>query len=115
MIGDDMAFTDGTFDRPRSDGSVLEPFHAGNLCRKRNGRWMVVTLAPRAAVTPQPVDERFCASAPIDRNYTHSPKRCDTTRHGCSRSECASRCPAKTAHTRQGGWFVGAPDVRGAR
>jgi len=52
-----MAFADCSFDRLRSDGSVVEPFHAGHLCRKRNGRWMVVTLAPRAAVIPQPVDD----------------------------------------------------------
>ena len=57
MIGDNMAFADGSFDRLRSDGSVLEPFQAGYLCCRRNGRWLVVTLAPRAAVTPQPVDE----------------------------------------------------------
>ena len=52
MLGDDIAFVDGNFDRLRSDGSLLEPFQAGYLCRKRNGRWLVVTLAPRSAVTP---------------------------------------------------------------
>ena len=57
MTGDDIAFADGSFDRLRSDGSVLEAFQAGYLCRRRNGRWLVVTLAPRAAITPQPVTE----------------------------------------------------------
>ena len=47
MLGDDMAFADASFDRLRSEGSVLEPFEAGYLCRERNGRWLVVTLAPR--------------------------------------------------------------------
>ena len=46
MIGDDMAFVDGSLDRLHSDGSVLEQFQAGYLCRKRNGRGLVVTLAP---------------------------------------------------------------------
>jgi hypothetical protein len=57
MIGEDIAFADGSFDRLRSDGSVLEVFQAGYLCRKRNGRWLVVTLAPRGVATAQPADE----------------------------------------------------------
>jgi hypothetical protein len=36
MLGEDMAFADASFERLRSDGSVLEPFQAGYLCRRRN-------------------------------------------------------------------------------
>jgi len=50
MLGDDVAFADGSFVRLRSDGSLLEPFRAGYLCRRRNGRWLVVTRAPHTEV-----------------------------------------------------------------
>lgn len=57
MLGDDMAFADASFERLRSDGSVLEPVQAGYLCRRRNDRWLVVTLAPRTAAIAPSADE----------------------------------------------------------
>lgn len=46
MHGDDAAFASARFDRLRSDGTTIETIWGGYLCRKRQGRWVVVTLVP---------------------------------------------------------------------
>lgn len=50
MVGNDIALADCTFNRLCADGSLLEIMQAAYLCRRRNGRWLVVTLAPRAPI-----------------------------------------------------------------
>lgn len=57
MLGADVALADATLDRRRSDGSLLETIHAGYLCRRREGRWLIVALAPYAPPTEQTTNE----------------------------------------------------------